>query len=80
MLGKIAESLEGEIRVGPEWLSEQVSVLAKDRLEVDPAPWAQVVALLEHREVFRADYQSFTGQISSYELHPLHLLAYHGNW
>jgi len=21
-----------------------------------------------------------TGQISNYELHPLHLLAYHGNW
>jgi len=28
------------------------------------------------REVFRADYQTFTGQISGYELHPLHLLAY----
>jgi len=31
-----AESLEGEISVEPEWLSEQVSVLAEDRVEVDP--------------------------------------------
>jgi len=57
-----------------------ISVLAEDRVEVDPGIWAQVVGLLERREVFRADYQTFTGKLSSYELHPLHLLAYHGNW
>ena len=28
----------------------------------------------------RADYQSFAGPVSRYGLHPLHLLAYHGNW
>ena len=61
-------------------LSEQVSVLAEDRVEVDPDLWAQVVGFMEGREVFRADYQTFTGQISGYELHPLHLLAYHGTW
>jgi len=80
VLGKIAESLEGEISVEPEWLSEQVSVLAEDRVEIDPGIWARVVGFLERREVFRADYQTFTGQISNYELHPLHLLTYHGNW
>jgi len=80
VLGKIAESLEGEISVEPEWLSEQVSVLAEDRVEVDPGIWAQVVGFLERREVFQADYQTFTGKVSGYELHPLHLLAYHGNW
>jgi len=70
VLGKIAESLEGEISVEPEWLSEQVSVLAEDRVEIDPGIWARVVGLLERREVFRTDYQTFTGQISGYELHP----------
>ncbi len=80
VLGKIAESLEGEISLEPEWLSEQVNVLAEDRVQVDPGVWAQVVGFLERREVFRADYQTFTGQISGYELQPLHLLAYHGNW
>jgi predicted DNA-binding transcriptional regulator YafY len=80
VLGKIAESMEGEISVEPEWLSEQVSVLAEDRVEVDPDIWAQVVGFLERREGFQADYQTFTGKVSGYELHPLHLLAYHGNW
>ena len=56
------------------------SPLAEDRVEVDPDLWAQVVGFTERREVFRADYQTFTGQISGYELHPLHLLVYHGNW
>ena len=30
--------------------------------------------------MIRADYQTFTGRISTYDLHPYHLLAYHGNW
>jgi hypothetical protein len=34
-----------------------------------------VVGFLERREVFRADCQTFSGQISSCGLHPLHLLA-----
>jgi hypothetical protein len=28
----------------------------------------------------RGDYQTFPGKLSPYELHSLHLLAYHGNW
>jgi hypothetical protein len=63
MLGKIAESLEGEISVEPEWLSEQVSVLAEDRVEVDPGVWAQVVGFLERREVFQADSTAFISRI-----------------
>jgi len=46
----------------------------------DPDLSAHLVGLLERREVFRVDYQNVTGQISSYELHPLQILAYHGNW
>jgi hypothetical protein len=77
-MAKIAESLEGEISVEPEWLSEHVSALGEDRVEVDPALWAQVAGFLERREAFRADYQTFPGKLSPYELHPFHLLAYHG--
>ena len=80
VLAKIAESLEGEISVEPEWLGEHVSVLAEDRVQVDPALWAQAAGFLERRETFRADYQTFAGKVSAYELGPLHLLAYHGNW
>jgi predicted DNA-binding transcriptional regulator YafY len=42
--------------------------------------WAQAAGFLERRESFRADYQTFAGKVSAYELGPLHLLAYHGNW
>jgi hypothetical protein len=42
--------------------------------------WAQVAGHIERREAMRADYQSFAGRVSRYGLHPLHLLAYHGNW
>ena len=36
VLAKIAESLEGEISVEPEWLGEHVSVLAEDRYRWTP--------------------------------------------
>ena len=35
-----------------------------------------VLGFLERRETFRADYQTFAGKVSAYELGPLHLLAY----
>ena len=76
VLAKIAESLEGEISVEPEWQGEHVSVLAEERVQVDPALWAQAAGFLERRETFRADYQTFAGKVSAYELGPLHLLAY----
>jgi len=39
-----------------------------------------MAGLIERREAFESDYQSFSGKLSCHELHPLHLLAYHGNW
>jgi hypothetical protein len=39
--GKIAGSLEGEISAEPEWLSEQVSVLAEDRVIFPLSPLFQ---------------------------------------
>ena len=70
VLAKIAESLEGEISVELEWLGEHVSVLAEDRVQVDPALWAQAAGFLERRETFRADYQTLAGKVSAYELGP----------
>ena len=51
---------------------EHVSVLAEDRLQVDPALSAQAAGFLERRETFRADNQTFAGKVSAYELGPLH--------
>jgi predicted DNA-binding transcriptional regulator YafY len=80
VLDKIAESLEGDVTIEPDWLSEHVGVLPEDRVLIDPNVWAQMAEYIERREVIRVTYQIFDGRISEYELHPYHLLAYHGNW
>lgn len=59
VLDKIAESLEGDISIEPDWLSEHVGVLPEDRVRIDPEVWAQVAGHIERREAMRADYQSF---------------------
>ena len=78
--GNIAESLEGDITIEPDWLSEHVGVLPEDRVRIDPEVWTQLARCVERREAIRATYQTFDGRVSGYELHPYHLLAYHGNW
>jgi predicted DNA-binding transcriptional regulator YafY len=80
VLDKIAESLEGEVTLDPDWLSEHVDVLPEDRVRIDPDLWGSMVGFIERRESIRARYQTFDGRESTYPLHPYHLLAYHGNW
>jgi|LSQX01.3.fsa_nt_gb proteasome accessory factor B len=80
VLDKIAESLEGEITIEPDWLSEHVGVLPEDRVRIDPEVWAKLASCVERCEAVRATYQTFDGRVSEYKLHPYHLLAYHGNW
>jgi predicted DNA-binding transcriptional regulator YafY len=80
VLDKIAESLEGEVTLEPDWLSEHVDVLPEDRVRIDPELWGRMVGFIERRESIRARYQTFDGRESEYRLHPYHLLAYHGNW
>ena len=80
VLDKIAESLEGDITIEPDWLSEHVGVLPDDCVRIDPEVWAQMAGYIERREQIRATYQTFDGRVSEYKLHPYHLLAYHGNW
>jgi proteasome accessory factor B len=80
VLDKIAESLEGDITIEPDWLSEHVGVLPEDRVRLNPDVWALMAGHIERREAIGATYQTFDGRVSEYELHPYHLLAYHGNW
>jgi len=80
VLEKIAESLEGDITIEPDWLSEHVGVMPEDCVKIDPELWAQLAGFIERREAIRTTYQTFAGRVSDYELHPYHLLAYHGNW
>jgi len=55
-------------------------VLPEDRVRIDPEVWSQLARCVERCEAIRATYQTFDGRVSEYELHPYHLLAYHGNW
>jgi len=80
VLDKIAESLAGDITIEPDWLSEHVGILPEDHVRIDPKIWAQLAGFVERRETIRATYQTFDGRVSEYDLHPYHLLAYHGNW
>ena len=80
VLDKIAQSLEGEVTLEPDWLSEHVDVLPEDRVRIDPELWGRMVGFIERRECIRARYQTFDGRESNYPLHPYHLLAYHGHW
>ena len=80
VLDKIAASLEGEVTLEPDWLSEHVDVLPEDRVRIEPDLWGHIVGFVEKREIIRARYQTFSGRESEYRLRPYHLLAYHGNW
>jgi predicted DNA-binding transcriptional regulator YafY len=79
-LDKIAGSLEGTFAVSLDALTEHMSVQAEDRVVIDPAIWEAVARAIERRDILRADYRRFDGRRGSYEIEPLHLLAYHGNW
>lgn len=39
VLDKIAESLEGDVTIEPDWLCERVGVMPEDRVRIDPAVW-----------------------------------------
>ncbi len=73
VLDRITESLEGDITIAPDWLSEHFGVLSEDRVRIDPEIWEQLAGFIERREIIRATCQSFDGRIADYELHPFHL-------
>ena len=62
VLDKIAESLEGDITIEPDWLSEHVGVMPEDCVRIDPEVWAQIAGFIERREEIRATYQTFDGR------------------
>ena len=71
VLDKIAESLEHDVTIEPDWLSEHVGVLPDDCVRIDPEVWAQMAGYIERREEIRATYQTFDGRVSEYKLYIL---------
>ncbi len=49
VLEKIAASLEGDITIEPDWLSEHVGVLPEDHVRIAPEVWAQLAGFIERR-------------------------------
>ena len=68
--GNIAESLEGDITIEPDWLTEHVGVMPKNCVRIDPEVWAQLGGFMERREAIRTTYQTFDGRVSEYPLRP----------
>ena len=64
VLDKITESLEGDITIEPDWLSEHVGDMPEDCVGIDPEVWAQIAGFIERREEVRATYQTFDGHVS----------------
>jgi predicted DNA-binding transcriptional regulator YafY len=80
VLSKIAESLEGNITLDPESLSEHLTVVGEDYVAQDPEVWSAVAKATDRRERIEIVYQRFSGEVKEYALEPYHLPAYHGNW
>ena len=80
VLRKIADSLEGQVTVDLDALTDRFTVLGEDYVPQDPRIWNAVARCVERREGMRVVYQKFNGEVKTYELEPLHLVSYHGNW
>jgi predicted DNA-binding transcriptional regulator YafY len=80
VLDKIGESLDGFVTLDVGSLASNFSVLCDDYVEQDPETWKAVAGCVERRECMEITYQKFNGETRKYDLEPLHLISYHGNW
>lgn len=80
LLDKITESIEGNITLDLESLTEHFTVLGEDHAVQDPEVWAAAARSVNRCEKIRVVYQKFNGDIRKYTLEPYHLVSYHGNW
>ena len=80
VLNKIAESLQGNVTIDIESMTDDMTVLREDYVIQDREIWGEVAGHLGRRERMRIDYQRFDGETKQYVLAPYHLIFYHGNW
>ncbi|MCF7855733.1 MAG: WYL domain-containing protein, partial [Candidatus Pacebacteria bacterium] len=79
-LAKMASALEGHISMEPSALTEQITVLGEDYARQNPDIWLAAARAAQQCARVRMRYQRFDGQIRAYEIEPLHLASYHGEW
>jgi predicted DNA-binding transcriptional regulator YafY len=80
LYAKIGLAMEGDVS-GPFMRREDaVSFIADDFVPIDAARWTRLVGLTRQRAPVRMTYITFAGECRRYDLTPVHVFAYHGNW
>ena len=79
-LARVTEALDGHVTMEPAALTDRISVLGEDYAPQDPAVWMAAARLCQRRERARMRYRRFDGTVKDYEIAPVHLAAYHGEW
>lgn len=77
---RMSETLEGHISMEPAAMTEHLSVLTEDYAPQNPEVWLAAARFAQHRERVRMRYRRFDGVVRDYEVEPLHLAAFHGDW
>ena len=80
MLNKIAASLQGNVTVDLECMTDHMTILREDHVLQDRETWGVVAGCVDRREVMRIRYQRFDGETKRYILAPYHMFFHHGNW
>jgi len=79
-LARMAQTMEGHVSLEPAAMTEHLSVLTEDYAPQDPEIWMAAARFAHHRERVRMRYRRFDGVIRDYEVDPVHLAAFHGDW
>lgn len=79
-LDRVASQIEGPVTVDLASLTDRFLVLGDDYAPVDPDRWAALAKAVDQQEQVRVEYQKFNGEQGVYNLEPVHLVAYHGDW
>jgi len=80
MLNKIATSLQGNVTLDMESMTDHMTVVREDYVNQDMQTWREVAGCVDRREGMRIRYQRFDGETKHYVLAPYHMFFHHGNW
>jgi len=80
LFDKISQSLQGDVVMSVDALTDHLSVIHDDYVPVDRERWLEVAHAIDCGERVKVRYRTFVGDIKSIVLSPVQLVAYHGNW
>lgn len=79
LFAKVGKSVKGEV----SWAhapDDPVSFLVDDYVPLDGRRWTELLVHIRKKNKLSMRYRTFSGEEKTYEIAPVHLLAYHGNW